>query len=262
MKALGARLVLTAIVMCSLAQPAAALSLRLDPPLQTLADGQAGTVSLLLESAVAIRSIELTIQGDPTIITSMDCVHGGMFASLPCMVWEDCEFPSPGVWHGFAVIIGSTCQTTGPGELLKFTFTGSGNGSTTLQPVSVVLYGPNGIAIPGVTVDNSAQVRVGAWSPAPAPVAGNAVVLSPNPFNPTVEILLSLATGDDATVRIFDLQGRLVATPLTGPVPAGETRLRWHGRDDDGRTLPSGAYLFVLETPGGRRLVTRGTLLR
>ena len=262
MKPLGARLLLTAVLMGSLAMPAAAQSLRLDPPEQTLSRGQAGSVSLRLDSAVAVRSIELTLQGDPALITAMGCVHGGMFSSVPCMVWESCEFPSPGVWHGFAVIIGSTCQTTGPGELLRFTFTGGVDGSTTLQPVSVVLYGPNGIAIPGVTVDNSAHVVVGAWSPAPVPAAGNSVALSPNPFNPAVEILLSLTEADDATVRIFDLHGRQVAAPLAGPLPAGETRLTWRGRDDDGRALPSGTYLFVLETSGGRRLVSRGTLLR
>ena len=46
-----------------------------------------------------------------------------------------------------------------------------------------------------------------------------------------------------------------------GPLAAGEQTLRWDGRSDSGRELPSGVYFARLES-GGRVESRRLTLLR
>ena len=55
-------------------------------------------------------------------------------------------------------------------------------------------------------------------------------------------------------LSVFDIQGRLVATPFRGNVEAGEHAVTWNGENRRGQPVPSGAY-FV-------RLVTRGKTVR
>ena len=82
----------------------------------------------------------------------------------------------------------------------------------------------------------------------------------PNPFNPATMLRFGLPRQASVTLRIFDVLGREVATPLADvTLPAGEHRLRWEGRGADGRPLPSGVYLARLEALG--QIATRSMLL-
>ncbi len=58
---------------------------------------------------------------------------------------------------------------------------------------------------------------------------------------------------------MYNLTGQKVATLALGLREAGTYALRWDGRDDDGRGLASGVYLYRLEA--GERVATRKLLL-
>ena len=86
--------------------------------------------------------------------------------------------------------------------------------------------------------------------------------LAPNPGAGAarVELFVGGSGGPlDAEARIFDLQGRTVATLHRGPLARGLTALSWNGRADDGRMLASGVYLLRLRTPIGS---TAGLVVR
>lgn len=83
---------------------------------------------------------------------------------------------------------------------------------------------------------------------APRPVDLRA---APNPFNPATRILFDLAEGGDATVSIADIRGAIVRTLIDGPVAAGARDLRWDGRDDGGRAVPSGVYFALVRSGEG-----------
>ncbi len=73
----------------------------------------------------------------------------------------------------------------------------------------------------------------------------------PNPFNASTAIhfvLAAPATG--ASVRLFDMRGRLVAQWTSGPLAAGPATIIFDGRGLSGRLLASGTYHYVLEVPG------------
>jgi len=72
----------------------------------------------------------------------------------------------------------------------------------------------------------------------------------PNPFNPQTEIEFTLASPGKTTLRVFDVQGRLVATLVDGVRPAGTNRVRWLGVNDRGQKVASGVYLYQLEANG------------
>lgn len=73
----------------------------------------------------------------------------------------------------------------------------------------------------------------------------------PNPFNPVTEIKFSLAQAGEASLAIFDAQGRRVRTLLSGQQSAGAHTLQWNGRDDAGNGVASGVYFYRLHTDAG-----------
>ena len=68
----------------------------------------------------------------------------------------------------------------------------------------------------------------------------------PNPFNPSTRIRVSLAAPGPVSLTVYDLIGRRVAVLMEGEGAAGVYELEWTGRDDLGRMLPSGVYVYRL----------------
>ena len=66
----------------------------------------------------------------------------------------------------------------------------------------------------------------------------------PNPFNPRTTIRFSLPEAGEVSIRIFDIQGRPVRTLVQSLHPAGYHSILWDGRDDQGRPVPSGTYIY------------------
>lgn len=80
----------------------------------------------------------------------------------------------------------------------------------------------------------------------------------PNPFNPTTRIAFSLKTAGKVKLEVFDARGRLVRTLVDGQLDADQHVVTWHGRDEGGRQVASGVYLYRLTAPGfqdSRRMV-------
>jgi len=72
----------------------------------------------------------------------------------------------------------------------------------------------------------------------------------PNPFNPSTTILFEVASGGLVQLRVFDISGRMVRHLLDADMPSGRHEVHWNGRDDAGKTLPGGVYLYQLATQG------------
>jgi hypothetical protein len=80
----------------------------------------------------------------------------------------------------------------------------------------------------------------------------------PNPFNPSTAFDFALSKGGLFELRVFDIQGRVVRTLVSGELPAGNHRATWDGTDERGRAVASGVYIATLSGPGGsesRRIV-------
>jgi len=70
----------------------------------------------------------------------------------------------------------------------------------------------------------------------------------PNPFNPSTTIFFDLPQAGPASLRIYDLAGRLLQVRTWDNLPQGRGEFQWNGRDLDGRALSSGVYLYRLDT--------------
>ena len=104
--------------------------------------------------------------------------------------------------------------------------------------------------------------------PEPPPVSVNGTPLrfaleqnAPNPFNPTTTIRLSLAEAGETQLDIYNMNGQLVRTLISGNMLAGNHELVWNGTDAVGNAIGSGVYIYRL-TSGDNVQVRRMVLIR
>lgn len=84
------------------------------------------------------------------------------------------------------------------------------------------------------------------------PTERPAASVAPNPLNPVGVLTLRLPVPGPVTVKVFDLQGRLVRTIMEREaLPAGAHGVPIDGTGQRGETLASGVYLYRVETARG-----------
>jgi hypothetical protein len=70
----------------------------------------------------------------------------------------------------------------------------------------------------------------------------------PNPFNPTTTIKFSLKEESFTTLEIFNLKGEKVITLVDEKLTAAKHSVCWNGKDDSGKQVSSGIYLYRMVT--------------
>jgi hypothetical protein len=71
----------------------------------------------------------------------------------------------------------------------------------------------------------------------------------PNPFNPVTTISFTLPKNEAVTLKIFDVNGKLIKTLLDKTQqPAGTHQLGWDGKDNNQRLVSSGVYFYNMQT--------------
>ena len=68
----------------------------------------------------------------------------------------------------------------------------------------------------------------------------------PNPFNPQTQFEFSLPQAADVKVEILNVLGQEVTTLVDGRLSAGSYIVTWDGKDDAGRQVSSGVYMYRL----------------
>jgi len=84
---------------------------------------------------------------------------------------------------------------------------------------------------------------------------------SPNPFNPSSFINISLPGKSNVKLAVFSIDGRLVRTLAEGTLQSGAHRFSWDARDASGRTVSAGVYIYKL-IAGNRVLLNRTILAK
>ena len=74
---------------------------------------------------------------------------------------------------------------------------------------------------------------------------------APNPFNSQTVIPWFVLQPGSARLEVFAVTGQRVAVLHEGPRKAGLYRQHWDGRDEQGRPLASGVYVYRLVTAAG-----------
>jgi len=83
----------------------------------------------------------------------------------------------------------------------------------------------------------------------------------PNPVSGQSYLRLTLPQAGHVRLVVHDASGRLVRTLADAEMSAGRHAFRWDRKDDKGRTVSAGVYLFRLEAPSGE-LCRKAVVLR
>ena len=86
------------------------------------------------------------------------------------------------------------------------------------------------------------------------------IEIYPNPFNPITNIQFEISEFTQATLSIYDLNGRLLKILLDDKMNPGQYSSVWSGTDMQGYQVSSGIYLVVLEA-GRQKVQTRKMVL-
>jgi hypothetical protein len=70
----------------------------------------------------------------------------------------------------------------------------------------------------------------------------------PNPFNPATTFAYTLDVPGDITISIFDPEGKLLRQATRRHRTLGTFRYSWNGKDERGVPLPSGVYIYQVQT--------------
>jgi hypothetical protein len=73
----------------------------------------------------------------------------------------------------------------------------------------------------------------------------------PNPFNPSTEFSFEMTLDSPVDVSVFNLIGQKIATLIHEYKPAGIYHVQWRGDDDQGMQVPSGVYIYRIQTQEG-----------
>jgi hypothetical protein len=251
------------LVLATVAMPAfGQVTLRFAPADTTIAPGTTGRLSIMLDEALPVRTIEAWVMFDTTIVHSVTGTGGALYVESGFQLFQDFQETTPGEWYGGTAIIGAGDLIMGPGELFVWEFEANNEGTTPVTDVATYLSAGDGTWYTDVSI-TSTTVTVGdPLSAVPGhPGPPEEIRLWPNPFNPRAEIAFELPAAGPIELAVFDVRGRRVTVLHDGDASAGIFNCSWNGRDADGLAQPGGVYLFRLTTPAGRS-VARGVLLK
>jgi hypothetical protein len=129
-----------------------------------------------------------------------------------------------------------------------------GNGRVAEMTFRVKASGDAGIVMKHLDARDSENQRVqlGVTHAPPTIVAGKTMlgVVSPNPFNQSTSVEMSLASGGMVKLAVYDVQGRQMKNLVDGYQLAGRRIVNWDGRNDAGMSLAAGVYVIRMEAGG------------
>lgn len=86
----------------------------------------------------------------------------------------------------------------------------------------------------------------------------------PNPFNPSTTISYQLVEEANVTLEIYDMMGRKISSLVQEPKQAGYYTAKWEGRDNSGKQVATGVYLYrfnAIPASGKQPFAKSGKLL-
>lgn len=200
-----------------------------------------------------ITSIEMKIGFDGGKLIPLEVISQGTLTEK----WGDLEFSA--IESGMEIKMIGDEALAGDGVLCYLKLQANPNatdfGLTTISFDEIIMdkSGPLLVPFPGRFVllpgsefaPNEAKSQLGRLSSSPAEF--KLMQNYPNPFNPQTTIEYHLPSNSSVTLRIFDMQGRLINTLVQESKSAGYHHVTWNGRDYSDNLVASGTYYYRID---------------
>ncbi len=175
-----------------------------------------------------------------------------------------------GVCKGAAVVEGDTTQinayltTEDYGKEITFQFSYDSKSANQLCSNYSVIDNNNQHPQPWLIHNQNARFYVVDIDPKTKPEMPLPVQLRqnyPNPFNPETSISYYLPDESEVTLNIYNIKGQKIRSLYQGKTPAGNHKLQWNGKNEQGKSVANGIYLYRLQA-GNISLQKKMTLLK
>ncbi|MDP8269144.1 MAG: T9SS type A sorting domain-containing protein, partial [Candidatus Tenebribacter davisii] len=84
----------------------------------------------------------------------------------------------------------------------------------------------------------------------------------PNPFNPSTTISFSTPEEGIVELSVCNIKGQKIKSLISNQITVGEHSIDWNGKDDSGKKVSSGVYLYKLNVNGKTEEVKKCLLLK
>lgn len=185
----------------------------------------------LIDFSILYATQELNCDGAARV--RVTAYLDGLFVGTNTMV-----APLPGAYPS------ATLSITPPGDFNRVVVHWDAPG-VGCQDYGVILFLDN------VTVTRA--VAPGAVDEGNPAVAPRLAAPAPNPFQRSTTIRFDLPKAGEVRLNVFDMQGRLVRSLVSGAMEAGPVTLTWDGTDNGGRPVSAGLYALSLDAAGTRQ---------
>ena len=199
-----------------------------------VAAGESFTVALRARGAGDLQGVSAQLGWDAGVAEPVAVEAGALLAGQDGVVLR----ARPG--DVGAVLLGAGRGIAGEGVLATVSFRARASGDPK-------------VTLAAVDARDGANRKVALATGGPA--AAETTTLAParpNPFRQATTLAFTLARAGTVGLAVYGVDGRRVATLLSGARAAGAYRLDWDGRDGDGRPVRPGMYYARLTTPEGR----------
>lgn len=98
---------------------------------------------------------------------------------------------------------------------------------------------------------NWTGVEGGPLEPLGDPVSFKLLPNAPNPFNQITNINYQLTKPGKVSLKVYNIAGQCLRTLVNEDKKTGSYEVRWDGRDESGRRVSNGVYLYRLATEEG-----------
>lgn len=116
-----------------------------------------------------------------------------------------------------------------------------------IAPVGTVTIGPSALSKPDIEYEYKNPDKDQAADNS-IPTEFNMCQNYPNPFNVTTTIYYALKEDVKVNLKIYNIVGQEIRTLVDENQPAGYKSLIWDGNNDFGKSVPSGIYIFRINT--------------
>jgi hypothetical protein len=142
-------------------------------------------------------------------------------------------------------LIGTSSDTIAPMD--QFDLTARVYGTTDPEDSAYVVIQSNDPVLSVVNELVIRQVVVGLEDLEVLPTTFDVAQNYPNPFNPTTTINYQVPQVSDVKLVVYNILGQKVRTLVNDRMEPGYHSVVWDGRNEDGRTVASGIYIYRFE---------------
>ena len=219
------------------------LALRADPAGREATDML--TVRLVLEDNTAtVKGMHAMVQFDSRGLELVDVVRGGLLDAQPAPIFFE-KLVDGSLVNIDLSALGTGQAVRGSGEVAVLTFAMTDGAASRPHIAAADLRDCRNRSI-GRRVE-AIQAGDGQAAQSKAQV-GLRLEARPNPASGATDIFFAVPRAQDVSLKIYDVKGRLVATPAEGAFGAGEHRVSWDCRDNRGGAVAPGIYVAILKT--------------